>query len=79
MSTEWGRDQNKAAAEEAEAKRISELHAKENALLRVLAETVASVVEADPHQWSARPCQSCRVVSGLLGRPFGCEKRRDAR
>ena len=75
MSSEWGRDQNKAAEAEATAKREAALRGKEDALLRALAEAVASVVECDPHQWSARPCQSCRVVSGLLGRSFGCEKK----
>jgi len=48
---------------------------KENEVLRALAESVAAVIESDPHQWSSRPCQTCRVISGLLGRPFGCEKR----
>jgi hypothetical protein len=48
---------------------------REDALLRVLAESVASVIEKDPHQWSSRPCQTCRIISGLLCRPFGCERK----
>lgn len=72
MSSEWGRDQNAAAQVEAEAKSARLLAEREGGVLRALAEAVASVIEADPHQWSPRPCTTCRVVSGLLGRPFGC-------
>lgn len=34
-----------------------------------------ALIEGDPHQWSARPCQTCAAVSSLLGRPFGCVKK----
>lgn len=34
---------------------------------------VLRLIESDPHQWSARPCQTCRAVSTLAGRAFGCE------
>ncbi len=30
------------------------------------------LIEADPHQWSPRPCQTCSAVTALVGRPFGC-------
>ena len=30
-------------------------------------------LEADPHNWSSRPCPTCRAVSRALNRPFGCE------
>lgn len=30
------------------------------------------VIQADPHQWSMRPCPTCRTVGSILGRPFGC-------
>ena len=75
MSSEWGRDQNEAALAEAARKMQATNQAKEDALLRVLAEGVAAAIEGDPHHWSARPCQTCRVVSSLLGRPFGCERK----
>ena len=29
-------------------------------------------VEQDPHQFGTRPCETCRVVTQLCGRPFGC-------
>jgi hypothetical protein len=74
-NSEWHRDQDEAAAAEQARRRQEDVNAKEDSLLRVLAESVASVIERDPHQYSSRPCQTCRVVSGLLGRSFGCEKR----
>lgn len=37
-----------------------------------VAAAVAGALEADPHTFSSRPCQTCRLVSGLLGRDFGC-------
>lgn len=37
-----------------------------------LMEAVLRVIQADPHQWSRRPCQSCRAVSAIVGKPFGC-------
>lgn len=40
------------------------------------AELLARLFEGDPHQWSKRPCPTCRPISELLGRPFGCVKER---
>jgi len=74
-SSEWHKDQDDAAAAEMERRREASVAGREDALLRALAESVASVVESDPHQFSTRPCQTCRVVSGLLGRSFGCERK----
>lgn len=45
------------------------------ALVLQHAETLARMWESDPHQFSMRPCETCRAASGLLGRPFGCAKR----
>ena len=39
---------------------------------RVLVEAVLNLLQADPHHWSERPCPTCRTVSALVGRPFGC-------
>jgi hypothetical protein len=75
-NSEWHTDQDKAAAAEEREKREAALRAKEDSVLRALAEAVGSVLECDPHQWSARPCSTCRTISGLLGRPFGCEGKR---
>ena len=37
-----------------------------------------ALIQADPHQWSTRPCATCRSVSAMAGEPFGCEKRAKA-
>lgn len=39
---------------------------------RELAEAVARVFERDPHSWSNRGCQTCKAVSAILDRDFGC-------
>ena len=39
------------------------------------AELVARLIEADPHQWSTRPCSTCQTISSVLDRPFGCNAR----
>jgi hypothetical protein len=31
-------------------------------------------LQADPHQWSTRPCQTCADISTIVGRSFGCVK-----
>jgi len=33
---------------------------------------ILNIIQRDPHQWSTRPCQSCRTISSLINRPFGC-------
>lgn len=39
---------------------------------RVLAKSVTDLIEADPHQWSKRPCVTCRIISSIVGYKFGC-------
>ena len=34
--------------------------------------TILDLIEGDPHQWSSRPCQTCRAVSQLARIRFGC-------
>lgn len=34
------------------------------------------LIQADPHLWSKRPCQTCDAVSAIAGEPFGCVKKR---
>ena len=43
----------------------------------LLSDEVCKIIESDPHAWSDRPCPACRTVTALIGRPFGCEGRRD--
>ena len=38
----------------------------------IIMDTVVKTIGMDGHQWSKRPCQTCRAVSSLIGRPFGC-------
>jgi hypothetical protein len=36
-------------------------------------DAILRLLQVDPHQFSTRPCQTCRAVSALAGKPFGCE------
>jgi hypothetical protein len=47
------------------------------ATLAVHTEVILRLIEADPHQWSSRPCPTCRAISGIIDRPFGCVKKRE--
>ena len=42
------------------------------ACANILLETVANTIYADPHQWSKRPCETCKAITGILGKTFGC-------
>jgi len=42
------------------------------AACRVFMKAALELIQADPHQWSNRPCQTCRAVGAMLGRTFGC-------
>jgi hypothetical protein len=44
------------------------------ACANLLVSKALELIEKDPHQWSHRPCATCRTVSAIVGRPFGCEK-----
>jgi hypothetical protein len=33
---------------------------------------ILSLLQEDPHQWSERGCNTCKTISGMIGRPFGC-------
>lgn len=35
-------------------------------------ERVALRLDADPHQWSKRPCSTCAAISKDIGKDFGC-------
>lgn len=36
-----------------------------------LAEAI-KVLSEDNHDWSTRPCATCKTISAALGEPFGC-------
>lgn len=42
------------------------------AAANVLIEAAMDLLYQDPHKWSDRPCPTCRPITTLLGKPFGC-------
>jgi len=61
-----------------ESERITLLEKKVDAIevhgSNIIYDSAIRLLEQDPHQFSHRPCSTCHTVSGLLGRPFGCER-----
>ena len=37
-----------------------------------LLDEALAALEVDNHNWSERPCSTCRAITTALGRPFGC-------
>jgi len=44
------------------------------AAARMITGRILALMQVDPHQWSARPCDTCRTVTALAGEDFGCVK-----
>ena len=42
------------------------------AAAQVLLGATMSLIQGDPHQWSTRPCGTCRAIIIIIGEPFGC-------
>ena len=40
--------------------------------VNILMDTVLNLIQNDPHQWSNRPCSTCKSISSIIGNPFGC-------
>ena len=38
----------------------------------VIVAAILDLLQVDPHQWSTRPCGTCKTISALAGRDFGC-------
>lgn len=38
----------------------------------VLIDAALAALQTDNHYWSTRPCDTCRFISGIRGKPFGC-------
>ena len=38
---------------------------------------VLDLLQADPHQWSTRPCSTCKKITSLVKRNFGCDLYRE--
>lgn len=52
-----------------EIKRVIQVAAK------LLVEKAFDLIEADPHQFSSRPCSTCNTISTIIDRKFGCCKK----
>ena len=46
------------------------------AALSILVDATLALIERDPHFWSTRPCPTCGAISAIIGRSFGCERKR---
>jgi hypothetical protein len=44
------------------------------AAARVAVDIPLRLLDADHHQWSSRPCSTCRAISAVAGWPFGCNR-----
>ena len=42
------------------------------AAINVVMASVLNVLQNDPHQWSTRPCATCRTITDVTGQKFGC-------
>lgn len=47
----------------------------ENVVRRVvkgMSDAIGDIIYRDPHEWSERPCPTCRVVTAFFGWDYGC-------
>ena len=42
------------------------------AAAQILIDPVLNLLQEDAHSWSDRPCGTCRAISSIVGKPFGC-------
>lgn len=49
------------------------------AAVRIIMDATLDLIQGDPHQWSTRPCPTCRTVSKMMGKNFGCYRYAEAR
>lgn len=33
---------------------------------------ILNLIQEDPHQWSERPCPTCKAIGSMINRRFGC-------
>ena len=43
--------------------------------MKEVLDAILRLLQDDGHQWSRRPCQTCRAISSLAGYSFGCIKK----
>jgi len=51
---------------------VSDERALVQTAVQIVLDPILDLLQRDPHQWSSRPCQTCRTITSLLGKPFGC-------
>lgn len=39
---------------------------------KLLIDAITDLLYDDPHHWSTRPCPTCRTISTITKKPFGC-------
>lgn len=44
----------------------------ESALPDMVPLSASTIFASDPHQFSTRPCGTCRNISAVIGKPWGC-------
>ncbi len=49
------------------------------ACANVLIDTIVNIIYTDSHQWSKRPCETCKAITAILGKPFGCNRYQEER
>ena len=49
------------------------------AAVNVIIKPVLRLLQEDPHQWSSRPCSTCKAITSITGESFGCTKWREDR
>lgn len=45
----------------------------------IIIESALNILQADPHQWSDRGCNTCRSITALTGKTFGCYRYMEER
>lgn len=46
------------------------------ACANIIIDAIIECIYTDPHQWSSRPCITCKTISSLINKPFGCDRYR---
>lgn len=44
------------------------------AAVNVIIKPILRLLQDDPHQWSTRPCSTCKAITSMIGESFGCTK-----
>ena len=40
----------------------------------IVIDAVIDAIQNDGHIYGNRPCETCRTISGIINKPFGCYK-----